>query len=152
MNLLKRILGSILSVAAGWLACTVVCAVPVAVLIAAEEDVPTGLQVGLGFAFYVGLVCGAFAFATWLSAFIWIYLFLPASSSLWSWRRAALGGALVGAAIVVVPLLVFAREDGLGPMVAFGLSAALTGGVAAAFAALTRRFFHQPAQSTAVAG
>jgi len=152
MSLLKRIFGSIVSVAAGWLACTGAWAVIAAILTLGEEGVATALFVGLGFAFYVGLVCGAFAFATWLLAFVWLYLFLPASSSLWSWRRAAPVGALVGAAIVAVPLLLFAREDGLGSLVAFVPSAALTGGVAAACAALTRRFFHASAEPAAFAG
>jgi len=152
MSLLKRIFGSIVSVAAGWLACTGAWAVIAAILTLGEEGVATALFVGLGFAFYVGLVCGAFAFATWLLAFVWLYLFLPASSSLWNWPRAALVGAVVGAAIVAVPLLLFAREDGLGSLIVFVPSAALTGGVAAACAALTRRFFHASPQPAAFAG
>lgn len=152
MKLLKPILGSVISVAAGWLACTGTWAVVAAILTLSEESFPTPLFVGLGFAFFVGLVCGAFAFATWLIAFVWLYLFLPASSSLWSWRRAAFVGALVGAAIVAGPLLLFAREDGLGSLVVFVPSAALTGGVAAAWAALTRRFFHATPQAPDFAG
>jgi hypothetical protein len=152
MSLLKPILGSVLSVTAGWLACTGAWAVIAAILTLSEESFSTALFVGLGFALYVGLVCGAFAFATWLIAFVWLYLLLPASSRLWLWRLAAPVGAVVGAAIVAVPLLLFAREDGLGSLVVFVPSAALTGGVAAACAALTRRFFHALPQPTAFAG
>ena len=144
MKLMKRLLGSILSVIAGWLACMVVWALFGAALTLWEGENPLrAAAAGAGFALYVGAVCGVFALVAWLGAFVWIYLFLPASSPLWVWWKAALFGAVIGVMIIAAPFVVLG-EANLWSLLAFAPSAALTGAASAAFAACTRPFFFKP--------
>lgn len=140
---MKRILGSIVSVVVGWLVCTLVWALWVAALSLSEGGIGQAVAASLGFSVYVGAVCGVFVLVAWVGAFVWIYLFLPASSRLWVWWRAALFGAAVGVVLVALPF-VFFGERNLLSLLAFAPSAAVTGGAAAAFASITRPFFFKP--------
>jgi hypothetical protein len=143
MKLTKRILGSILSVVVGWLVCTLVWAGGIAVISLSEGGVVQAVAAGLGFSVFVGAVCGVFALVAWLGAFVWIYLFLPDSSRLWVWWRAALFGAAVGVVVVAAPFVLLGDANFLS-LLAFAPSAAVTGGTAAAFASITRPFFFKP--------
>ncbi len=101
------------------------------------------IQAALFFALYAALFGGAFTIAAWLSVFVWVYFFLPPSSALWVWWRAGLLGAAVGVVFVSAPFLLFVDSNPWS-LVAFAPSAALTGAVSAAFAALTRPLFFKP--------
>lgn len=142
MSLVKRTLGSLLSVTAGWAVCSLVwAAVGAALALGEGVDTPFGaVQAAVFFALYAAVFCGAFALVTWLAVFVWIYLFLPPSSGLWVWWRAALFGAAVGVVIVAV-VSMFLPDANWRPLIAYAPSGALTGATTAVFAALTRPFF-----------
>ena len=135
-----EVLGSFFSAVAGILACILTWAVSLFLtgLIQGGKIAEAALA-GLTYAFFVLLIGGAMAMATWAVAFLWIYLFVPVSSPLWKWPICTFCGGLAGGLIVSAIALCYGMEN--GTFAFFVCSGILTGASTCLFAALTVRRF-----------
>lgn len=92
------------------------------------------LQIGLVYVFFVLLIGGALALATWAAAFVWIYLYVPRASPLWRWPLCTVCGGVAGGAIAAAAALPYGVE---GPVLWFAASGLIVGASTCLFAALT---------------
>lgn len=140
MKRTPEVLGSFFSVVAGILACSLTWCVGLFVSsLFSGGNFAEAASGGFIFAFFVLLIGGAMAMATWAAVFLWIYLFVPMSSPLWKWPICTLCGGLAGGLIVSAIALCYGMEN--GTFVLFVSSGILTGASSCLFAALTVRRF-----------
>ena len=136
----REVLGSFFSVAAGILACSLTWAISLFLTgLFQGGNFSQAALGGLTYAFFVLLIGGAMAMATWAAAFLWIYLFVPTTSPLWKWPICTLCGGLAGGLIVSAIALCYGMENGIS--VFFVCSGILTGASTCLFAALTVQRF-----------
>ena len=137
--LARRILGSFLAAAVGWI--PPVLLLVIIGLIDWRHTSVTGWGGTIAFA----LIFGKFVFGTWLFVLLPLYLFVPLRSVLWRWPVCTACGAVCGALILFfywrllrLPVTAHEIRDEMPSLIV----AAFVGATACLFGSLTARRFH----------
>lgn len=144
MNRGREILGSLCAVTAGTLANGLAWGTALFLISICKGGIRDAAQIGLVYVFFVLLIGGALALATWAAAFVWIYLYVPRESPLWKWPLCTVCGGVAGGAIAAAVALPYGIE---GPILWFAASGLIVGAATCLFAALTAHIFRQPCRS-----
>jgi len=132
---MRVIVGSLVSVGAGWLAGVLLLAVPIAygVAVGGADAGHPSIFLHVAISILTGLVL-----LTWLIVFLPIYLFMPTRSPLWRWHIATPLGFVAG---VVILAVVWNLIESSNPGGYFSLRAGIIGAVTCLTASLTRDRF-----------
>jgi hypothetical protein len=137
----KQILGTFVSVLAGWLAALLFLELMTAIELLRQPHyiVPEALYVG---PMILGFYMAFFIIPVWLVVLIPLYLFVPCSSALWRWPVCMSCG--VAAALLIMGIF-FQGIPGVGGLSgeswSFFVMAAIVGGLACLVGALTKGRF-----------
>jgi len=134
----RRILGSALSAAVGWLALNIFV-LGVLAIEALQREQPSNYSWWLGSAF-IAPYSALFVFGTWLVLLIPLYLLIPLRSVLWRWPVCTFCGAIAGGLIMSAFYGSNSPDSGSTMMIVL---ASATGAVTCLFGALTARRFHR---------
>lgn len=137
MIILRRIFGSFLSVATGWIIGSILM-VPVFVTYRGQTDIWSMLNESWTVFFFIASGFARFVFPAWPLMFLPLYMLLPSAAPLWKWPAFTALGAFCSIVIISITYRI------IGPVFPphlIVISAAIIGGVTCLFASLTRHWF-----------
>lgn len=143
----RRVFGSVLSALVGWFTLNTFLFAWAFITRDQHRSNPPIPNEWLTSVAFIAIYSAAFVFATWLVALLPLYLFVPRRSFLWRWPVCTVCGASAGA------LVMFGFYGPNSPdsfSTAATILAAIVGGIACLFGALTADSFHHAPSATTV--